>query len=101
MWSRFFLVDSMNELMFHIQYWKAYHAHWGADTPLGNSLMSAQTQHFKYEGLGVQISTDDYKTLDSQWESEQTDGKFPIFLGSNSEQDYSDAIFVGGKTCCL
>ena len=23
----FFLVDSMNELMFHIWYWKAYHAH--------------------------------------------------------------------------
>jgi len=65
--------------MLHIWYWKAYHAHWGADTPLGKCLMSAQTQHFKYEGLGVQISTDDYNNLAKQWESMPTDGKFPIF----------------------
>ena len=68
----------MNELMFHIWYWEAYHAHWGADRPLGNSLMSAQTQHFKYEGLGVQITTDDYKKLESQWESKQINDNFPI-----------------------
>ena len=46
---------------------------------MGNSLMYAQTQHFKYEGLGVQISTDDYNKLASQWESKPTDGKVPIF----------------------
>jgi len=97
----FFLVDSMNELMFHVRYWKAYHAHWGADTPLGNSLMSAQTQHFKYEGLGVQITIEDYKKLASQWESKQKNDNFPIFLGSTTDQDYSDAMFVRGKLCCL
>ena len=90
-------INGMLDLgMIDIRYWKVYHSHYGEMddesgkfTDLAQSLYQAQSQSFKYENEGIQVSDELLsKIIGSK------DASYPILGPNTTMEDYEEMQYV-------
>lgn len=83
-------------MMINVQYWLAYHAHYGEESLLGRALLEAQSDQIVVEGCGVPISDDMLKRI----KLETGNIAYPALLTNTSEDMYKEAVFVMNSKAC-
>ena len=93
------LVDKMDVCQINAKYLKGYEAQYNDGTDVGNTMISAQQDGFKYEGYGVPISLEDLEAVRQRTGPEE--GKiYPRRFGRTKKRDYDEACFVMKRECC-
>ncbi len=75
--------------MIDVRYWKLFNAKYADDDEIGTALYDAQTQCFKYEGQGVQVSQSFADKL-----AGDEDDVYPILSNNTSQEEYDEAMWV-------
>ena len=79
--------------MVQVQYWLAYHPHYGDESLLGRALLEAQSDTFVVEGCGVPISRDIFRKIKVPMGTEG----YPMLSQNTTQEMYNEAIFA--MTC--
>lgn len=81
--------DAIDMGMIDVRYWKLFNAKYGEDSKVGEALYDAQSQCFKYEGMGTEISE---KFADLLAGTE--DDEYPKLSPYTSQEEFEEAMFV-------
>ena len=103
--NTFFLTECMEMSMFHVRFWKVFHARYGDISPTGKKisdlLFMAQDYHFKHEECGVLITEEILKNIHQKFNyNTATRNCFPSRPDGTEQCDVIDADFVS-KNCCV
>lgn len=89
------VINEMTHGQVNIELWKIWEPYYGHESELGQTLMQMQQLQFDNEGMGVRITAEQLKRMQSTVE------RYPVLYPGTSKEDYDEAVWVLGRPATL